>query len=201
MPAMAAVMKPRFFKSTTEFRKWLSKNHATATELWVGYYKAGTGSTGMTYMQSVEEALCFGWIDGIRKSIDDKSYTNRFTPRKPTSTWSAVNITLVEKLIAENRMTQAGLTAYSARKDSNSAIYSYEKRPDRFPAELEERFRKSRRAWNYYQKQPPWYRRTTLHWVTSAKKEETRLRRLAKLIEDSSVGQWIGPLARPAKSG
>lgn len=193
-------MTPRFFKTPADFRKWLVKNHAKSTELWVGYYKAGCGKQGMTYKESVEEALCFGWIDGIRKSVDEFSYTNRFTPRKPTSTWSAINIKLVKKLITEERMTSAGLAAYKSRKEAKSGIYSYEKRPESFASTMERQFRRHKLAWRYFESQPAWYRRTCIHWVTSAKREETRAKRLAALISDSESGHWIGPLKRPGKS-
>lgn len=193
-------MKPTFFSTPDEFRKWLAKNHAKFEELVVGFYKKGSGKPSMTWPESVAEALCFGWIDGIRRSLDDDSYTIRFTPRKPTSTWSAINVKLVEKLIAEKRMRAPGLKAFQMRKAGKTAVYSYENRPQAFDPAMERAFKKNKQAWTYFEAQPPWYRRTCVHWVTSAKKEETRAKRLVTLISDSEAGRWIGPLKRPSKS-
>lgn len=194
-------MKPTFFSTPDEFGKWLAKNHAKSEELVVGFHKKGSGKPSITWPESVEEALCFGWIDGIRRSYDEDSYTIRFTPRKPTSTWSAINIKLVEKLIAEKRMRAPGLKAFQSRKAEKSAVYSYENRPQSFDPAMERTFKKNKQAWKYFEAQPPWYRRTCIHWVTSAKREETRAKRLATLISDSEAGRWIGPLKRPVKSG
>lgn len=193
-------MKPTFFPTPDEFRKWLAKNHAKTEELVVGFHKKGSGKPSITWPESVEEALCYGWIDGIRRSYDEDSYTIRFTPRRATSTWSAVNVRLAEKLIAEKRMRPPGLKAFQARSAAKTAIYSYESRPQTFDPAMERIFKKTQMAWKYFAAQPPWYRRTCVHWVMSAKKEETRAKRLATLVSESAAGQWIGPLKRPSKS-
>jgi uncharacterized protein YdeI (YjbR/CyaY-like superfamily) len=189
-------MKPTFFKSPVDFRKWLEKHHATAQELWVGFHKKASGKPSITWPESVDEALCFGWIDGIRKSVDDVSYTIRFTPRKPRSVWSAVNIKRVEELNRQGRMRPAGHKAHEARIEKKSGIYSYEQRK----AELEEpygkRLRQNKEAWTFFQAQPPSYRKAANWWVLSAKKEETRIKRLEKLIEDSSQGLRIPQFTR-----
>lgn len=190
-----------FFKSPPDFRKWLANNHATSAELFVGFYKRETERASITWPESVEEALCYGWIDGVRKRIDDESYTIRFTPRTPTSTWSAINIKLAEKLVAEKRMQPSGLAAFKARKAIKSGIYSYENRPHSLSAEFEKAFKKNKKAWAYFEAQPPWYRRTSIYWVMSAKKEETRLSRLATLISDCKLHRAIKPLrvAKPSQ--
>src|SRR3954465_6317392 len=188
-------MKPRFFRSPEEFRRWLQVNHATATELWVGFYKKDSGNRSITWPQSVDEALCVGWIDGIRKRLDGDSYVIRFTPRKPASIWSAVNIKRMGARQAEGRVPPAGAAAFARRRDDKSAIYSYERR---HTAELTDeharRFQANAAAWEFFQAQPPWYRRTATHWVISAKKEETREKRLATLIDDSAHGRTIAQL-------
>ena len=189
-------MEPIFFEMPAEFRRWLKKNHAKIAALWVGFYKRSTGKPSLTWPESVEEALCFGWIDGIRKSIDATSYMIRFTPRKPASTWSAINIKTVTRLIEEGRMQPAGVAAFKARKDHKSGIYSYENRPQTLDPAYEKTFRRNKAAWAYFEKRPPWYRRTASYWVMSAKKEETRARRLATLIADSAEGRPIGPMRR-----
>lgn len=188
-------MKPRFFKTAADFNKWLAKNHDKVDELWVGYYKKSSGRKGMTYPESVEEALCYGWIDGLRKSVDEISYANRFTPRKPSSNWSETNITTVKRLIKEGRMAPAGLRAYEARKSGGSKVYS---RADRQPLspEFERELRADNIAWRFFQSQPPGYRRLAAHWVMDAKRAETRLKRLATLIDDSAHGRLIKPLRR-----
>lgn len=192
-------MTPRFFKTPAEFNRWLAKNHQKADELWVGYYKKGTGKPSMTWPESVEEALCYGWIDGLRKSIDEKSYMIRFTPRKPTSNWSAVNIRTVKRLIQENRMKEPGLQAYRRRDPAKPAVYSFENRKVLAPA-YKSRLKANTAAWAFFQSQPPWYRRTAGHWVMDAKREETRLKRLRQLIEDSAAGRTIKPLTRKTGS-
>jgi uncharacterized protein YdeI (YjbR/CyaY-like superfamily) len=189
--------KAVFFRRPSELRKWFRKHHASAAELWVGYYKKATGKPSMTWPESVQEALCFGWIDGIRKSLDEESYCNRFTPRRPRSNWSDINIKLVEKLTAEGRMTKAGLEAFAARSEAKSGVYTYEEKQKELTLDkkLERELKKNKAAWHYWEAQPPWYRRTTSRWIMSAKKEETKLRRLAALIEDSAKGRPIGPIA------
>jgi uncharacterized protein YdeI (YjbR/CyaY-like superfamily) len=191
-------MGPVFFATPADFRAWLEANHEKQAELLVGFYKVGSGRPSITWPESVDEALCFGWIDGVRRSLDAKSYTIRFTPRQPRSNWSAINIKRVEELRAAGKMTEAGLRAFEQRSDDKSAVYSYEQRQNaKLPPEFEARFQASSEAWSYFQAQPPWYRRTATYWVTSAKREETRRRRLDTLIADSAAGRSIGPLTRP----
>jgi len=187
-------MKPTFFETPAKFRKWLEKHHETATELLVGFYKVGSGHKSITWPESVDQALSFGWIDGVRRRIDDESYSIRFTPRKRSSNWSAVNIRRVAELEKLGLMAPAGRRAFEARSEAKSAIYAYENAPRTLPAEAEKRFRANRKAWEFFSAQPPWYRRVTIYWVLSAKKEETRERRLATLIEDSANGRRIGLL-------
>jgi uncharacterized protein YdeI (YjbR/CyaY-like superfamily) len=176
----------RFFKSPSAFRKWLAANHSKSKELCVGFYKKNSGKPSITWPESVDEALCFGWIDGIRKKFDDESYVIRFTPRKPQSVWSAVNIRNVERLINEKRMQPAGLKAYAARKEYRSGIYSYEQRPAELVEPYASKFKSNKAAWKFFQAQPPYYRKTMNWWIVSAKQEETRLKRLEKLIEESA---------------
>jgi uncharacterized protein YdeI (YjbR/CyaY-like superfamily) len=182
-------VEPTFFATPAEFRAWFEANHADTPELLVGYYKKGTGRPSITWPESVDEALCFGWIDGIRRRIDDESYSIRFTPRRPRSIWSAVNIRRAGELIEAGRMTPAGLAAFEARDDDRSAIYSYEQR---FTAELdpeqEARLRADPEVWERFQSRSPSWRRAAIYWVTSAKKAETRERRLAKLIAGGEPG-------------
>lgn len=180
-------MKPRFFKTPAEFRKWLATNHAKVDELVVGFHRVGSGKGGPRLPEAVEESLCFGWIDGKGQRIDETSYSVRFTPRRPRSFWSKVNIARVKHLIEEGRMQPAGLKAYKARSGERSGAYSFEQAeiPD-FDAVLLKRFKAKKAAWDFYNDQPPGYKRTIRHWVVSAKKEETRLRRLKRLIEVSS---------------
>jgi len=187
--------KPRFFAGPAAFRRWLARHHETKSELWVGFHKRATGKPSLTWPESVDEALCFGWIDGIRKRIDDESYTIRFTPRQPTSTWSAVNLRRMEELLAAQRVAPAGRAAYERRSAARSGIYSYEQRAAaRFDATAERRFRAAKRAWAFFQAQAPWYRKTATYWVVSAKREATRERRLAQLIAASAAGRPIPPL-------
>ncbi len=192
-------MDVRFFETPAEFRAWLEANHETATELWVGFHKKGSGRPSMTWPEAVDQALCFGWIDGIRKSVDASSYTNRFTPRKPTSTWSTVNVEMVARGTDQGLMRPAGLRAFEARDAANSGVYSFEQRPQDLPPAYAERFQENGPAWAFFQAQPPGYRRTATFWVLSAKREGTRLKRLATLVDDSAHGRRIGLLARPSK--
>ncbi len=194
-------MTPRFFETPAELRAWFEEHHATAKELLVGFYKKGSGRPSITWPESVDQALCFGWIDGVRRGIDEMSYSIRFTPRKPRSIWSAVNIKRARELIELGLMTPAGLKALEQRADERSAIYAYEQREAaRLDEEAERQFRANQRAWDFFQAQPPSYRRTALWWVISAKREETRASRLATLIEDSANGRTIRPLTRPPKA-
>ena len=187
----------KYFATPAEFRKWLVANHAKAQELWVGFYKKESGRPSITWPESVDEALCVGWIDGIRKRLDDESYVIRFTPRKAQSTWSAVNIARVAELTREGRMRPAGLAAFERRSEAKSAIYSYEqKETAAFDEEAERQFRSNAKAWEFFQSQPPWYRRTATHKVLSAKREETRQKRLATLIADSAAGRRLRELDR-----
>ena len=189
-------MKVQFFETRDAFRRWLKKNHAKVDELYVGFYKKASGRKTVEYHEAVEEALCFGWIDGVRKSIDDISYTNRFSPRKPRSKWSRINIARVERLIKEGRMDTSGLDVYQARDTRREAGYSFEQRdaPEFTPAQTK-RFRGNRAAWKFWEAQPPGYRRLATFYVISAKREETRLRRLEQLIADSEAGRRLGILA------
>ena len=191
-------MKPLFFESPAQWRTWLEENHDKAREVWVGFYKKSSGRPTITWPQAVDEALCFGWIDGVRKSIDEESYTNRFTPRKPVSNWSAVNIRRVGELTLAGRMTPAGLAAFDRRAEARSRIYSYEQRHTAALEDAQEQqFRANPKAWDYFQARPPSYRKAAVWWVVSAKREETRARRLAQLIEDSSNQRTIAPLTPP----
>jgi uncharacterized protein YdeI (YjbR/CyaY-like superfamily) len=191
-------IKPLFFATPADFRRWLEEHHASARELWVGFYKKGSGRPSITWPESVDEALCAGWIDGVRKSLDAESYVIRFTPRKASSIWSAVNIKRMAELIEQGRVLPAGLAAFEKRSDEKSAVYAYEQRKTaELDAAAQERFRAHGKAWDYFQAQPPWYRRTASWWVISAKKEETRQKRLAVLIEASAQERWIPGLSRP----
>jgi uncharacterized protein YdeI (YjbR/CyaY-like superfamily) len=188
---------PIFFATVGELRDWLERNHATATELFVGFYKRGSGKASITWQELVDEELCFGWIDGVRKGIDDLSYSNRITPRKPRSTWSAINIARAKELIRLGRMRPAGLKAFERRTEERSAIYSDEQRKDaRLEPQAEKAFRANKKAWAFFQAQPPSYQRAAIWWVISARREETRQKRLATLIRESQNGLTIGPLSR-----
>jgi uncharacterized protein YdeI (YjbR/CyaY-like superfamily) len=190
---------PTFFATTAEFRSWLERHHASRRELLVGFHKKGSGRPSITWPESVDEALCFGWIDGVRRSLGDDAYTIRFTPRQARSTWSAVNVRRARELIAEGRMTPAGLAAFEARGDDRTAIYSYEQRhAATLDDEQERRFRAAAEAWEWFQSRPPSYRRAAIHWVTSAKRPETRERRLQTLIEDCAAGRNVKPLRPPS---
>jgi uncharacterized protein YdeI (YjbR/CyaY-like superfamily) len=194
-------VKPKFFKSPNDLQKWFANHHATKTELLVGYYKKDSGKKSITWPESVDEALCVGWIDGIRRRVDDLSYTIRFTPRRARSVWSAVNIRRVQELIAQARMQPEGLKAFAARKEYRSGIYSYEQRPQDLPAPYAKQLRKNKAAWEFFHAQAPSYRKAATWWLLSAKKEETRLKRLEQLIEHSSHQQSISQFlrAKPVK--
>jgi uncharacterized protein YdeI (YjbR/CyaY-like superfamily) len=184
-------MTPTFFQTPAAFREWLERHHASSDVLLVGYYKKGSGKPSITWPESVDEALCYGWIDGVRKSIDDASYTIRFTPRKPGSIWSSVNIKRAQALIEQGRMHPAGLKAYQVRKENKSGIYSYEQRSVELPEPYSRLLKKNKTAWSFFQTQPPSYRKAISWWIVSAKKEETRLKRLEKLMEYSARGQRL----------
>jgi len=181
-------MSPTYFPSPAAFRAWLLEHHATATELVVGYHKTGTGTPSMTWTESVREALCVGWIDGIRRRVDDSRYTIRFTPRKKGSIWSAVNVKHVEELIAAGLMEPAGLRAFEARSPARSGVYAFEQEQVELPLEFVARFKKQKKAWAWFEAAAPSYRRPAIWWVISAKREETRERRLQTLIECSAEG-------------
>jgi uncharacterized protein YdeI (YjbR/CyaY-like superfamily) len=188
---------PVYFATPAAFRAWLRKNHGRAGELLVGFHKRAGGAHSMTWPESVDEALCYGWIDGVRRRVDDRRYTIRFTPRKKRSIWSAVNVKRAKELIAEGRMAPAGLAAFEARGDDRTAIYSYEQRKDAaFDPDQLRAFRGNPKAWSFFGVQAPWYRRAATHWVTSAKRRETRERRLAELIRESASGRRVRPLRR-----
>lgn len=188
------VRSPRFFRTPAEFRRWLAAHHATAADLWVGFHRRATGRPSITWPESVDEALCVGWIDGMRKSLDAERYAIRFSPRKPTSIWSAVNTRRAKELIAAGRMRPAGLKAFEARRANRSGVYSFEQRSTALPPKYAAKLRANAAASAYFAAKPPWYRRTAVWWVVSAKREETRLRRLAQLIEESARGRHIKPL-------
>jgi len=188
---------PRFFKTAAALRKWLEKNHDKLDEQWVGFYKVGTGKASINWQQSVDEALCFGWIDGLRKKVDEEAYKIRFTPRRKRSVWSAKNIASANELIAAGRMRPPGLRAFKERTEDKSGAGSNEQKEKlALGPEYEKLFKKNRAAWAYYQEQAPWYRRTSARWVMAAKKEETRWRRLGQLIEHSAAQRAIPPLDR-----
>jgi uncharacterized protein YdeI (YjbR/CyaY-like superfamily) len=182
---------PTFFKTPNALRKWFAKHAAKETELWVGFYKVGSGKASITWPESVDEALCCGWIDGIRKTIDEHSYTIRFTPRKKTSVWSAINIKRVDVLTAEKRMQSAGLEAFAHRRENRSGIYAYEQRRAEFDEPYLGIIKRNKAAWTFFVAQPPGYRKLAVWWIVSAKKEETRLKRLDTLIELSAQGKRL----------
>jgi uncharacterized protein YdeI (YjbR/CyaY-like superfamily) len=185
------VTERRFFATPAEFRAWLAAHHTTHSELHVGFHKVGSGRPSITWPQSVREALCFGWIDGVRRRIDEHSYEIRFTPRKPSSTWSAVNIRLANELIESGEMESAGGAAFDARTEKRSRIYSYEQAEHGLSADYEQRLRADAKAAAFFDARPPSYRRAASHWVMSAKRPETRERRIATLIENSRDGLLI----------
>jgi uncharacterized protein YdeI (YjbR/CyaY-like superfamily) len=194
-------LKPHFFPSPAALREWLEEHHAETKELWVGLYKRDSGRPSITWPEAVDGALCFGWIDGLRKSVDALSYKIRFMPRKPRSIWSAVNVRRATELSNLGLMHSAGLGAFEKREGNRSEIYSYEQRKAaKLPSAYEKRFRTRPAAWKFFQAQAPWYQRTSSWWVISAKKEETRLKRLATLIEDSEHQRTLAALIRPPKA-
>lgn len=188
-------MQPTFFAKPVDFRKWLQKHHTKEKELLAGFYKVSSGKASITWPQSVDEALCFGWIDGVRRNIDADSYCIRFTPRKPGSTWSAVNIKKIQELTASGLMQPAGLEAYSKRAESKSKIYSYEKEPVALSKAYEKIFKTNKKAWKFFQSRPAWYQRVATHRIMTAKQEATQLKRLEQLIKDSEAGKKIKELS------
>jgi uncharacterized protein YdeI (YjbR/CyaY-like superfamily) len=191
---------PIYFGSPQEFYDWLEENHQTADEVYVGFHKQHTGKRAMSWSEAVDQALCFGWIDGRVNKIDDDRYMQRFTPRKPTSNWSKVNVEKIARLIEEGRMRPAGLAAFEKRKDYRTGVYSFERESWELPAEYDAALRANTAAAGYFDGRPPSYRRAAIHWVLSAKREETRERRLAQLIEDSANGVDVKPLRRPERA-
>jgi uncharacterized protein YdeI (YjbR/CyaY-like superfamily) len=190
-------VNPTFFATPSAFRTWLEEHHQTAQELWVGFYKTSSGKPSITWPEAVDQALCFGWIDGVRKGIDDSSYTIRFTPRKPQSIWSTVNVKRAQELAQLGLMSPAGLKAFEERDQKKSGLYSYEQRKSsQLDPAYEEQFKANQKAWDFFQSKPPSYQQPAIWWVMSAKQEETRLKRLARLIEDSEHGRTIPPLTR-----
>ena len=178
-------MKLKFFSQQSDFRKWLEKNHKTETELLVGFHKVDSAKPSMTWSQSVDEALCFGWIDGVRRSIDKESYCIRFTPRRKTSTWSAINIGKVEELIRQGLMKPAGLEVFKHRKEEKSRVYSFESETKTLESRLEKRFKANKKAWKFFMAQAPSYRKVILHYIMSAKQESTQLKRLGRVVAES----------------
>ena len=196
---MPSKPRPKFFATPAAFRAWLEEHHTTAAELLVGFYKKSSGKPSITWPESVDEALCFGWIDGIRRSLGANAYTIRFTPRKPTSSWSAINVARVEELTAAGRMAPAGLAAHGRRTAARTGIYAYERNAAAKLAPAQDaQLRANKQASAFFDAQPPWYQRTAIHWVISAKREDTRAKRLAELIADSAAGRAIKQLRRPA---
>ena len=192
--------EPTFFATAGEFRRWLEANHDTAPELLVGFWKKGSGRPSIDWPQARDQALCFGWIDGVRKSLGPSSYTIRFTPRRKGSVWSNVNLERYQALAAQGLMTPAGARAYDEGKE-NKSHYAYESELRELTEEELRQFRADAAAWADWEKRPPGYRKVVLHWITRAKRPETRARRLAALIEDSAAGRKIGPMDISRKSG
>jgi uncharacterized protein YdeI (YjbR/CyaY-like superfamily) len=199
---MADTPPAKFFRTPAEFRRWLERHHAGETQLWVGFFKKGSGKGGLTYAEAVEEALCHGWIDGLVHGRDAESYMQRFTPRKPKSIWSAVNLKKVEVLTRAGRMAPSGLQAHASRDTKRAGLYSFENRHVVLSTALVTRFQARKRAWKFFEAQPPGYRRIAAFWVMSAKREETRERRFAQLLADSANGVRVPSLSgkpSPAK--
>lgn len=191
--------KVTFFSTQSLFRQWLAKNHARSVELWVGFHKKNSGKKSISYAEALDEALCFGWIDGVRKSVDESSYTIRFTPRRSKSIWSRVNTLRAEELSKLGRMKPSGHEAFALRDPQRSGIYSFETSAGKLAEVYESKFRAKKRAWEFFQNQPPGYRKLATFWVMSAKKDETRLRRLKQLISDSAEARRLGIMASKAK--
>lgn len=184
-------MKPVFFPTPVDFRNWLEEHHATTDELVVGYYKVKSRKPSITWPESVDEAICFGWIDGVRRAVDEESYSVRFTPRRSGSIWSAVNIKKAEELTKNGRMQPAGIASYKQRTESNSKVYSYENKPKPLSAAFKKQFMEDGKAWAFFTAQAPWYKRTITFWMMSAKQEKTRVRRLEKVIAASREGERL----------
>lgn len=192
MPAAAPAAPPTFFATAAEFRRWLEKHHAKATELHVGFYKKSAGKPGMTYKESVDEALCFGWIDGVVRKLDEERFTHRFTPRRPGSIWSNVNVGHVARLTTAGRMHAAGLAAFAARRADRTGIYAFEaKQPAPLSPALARQIRANPAAWKFFSAQAPWYQRKVAFWLARAKQPATQARRLARLIAEAEAGRQV----------
>ena len=192
----AALPRPTHFASPEAFRRWLRQNHASAAELWVGFHKKATGRPSITWPESVDQALCFGWIDGLRRGVDESSYMIRFTPRRRGSVWSAVNVRRYRELEASGKLARAGREAFADRRENRSGIYSYENRRERLDEPYATRLRRNRRAARFFESQPPSYRRAAIWWVVSAKQEATRRRRLERLVRESAAGRRLPQFTR-----
>jgi uncharacterized protein YdeI (YjbR/CyaY-like superfamily) len=193
------MMKPKFFSSAAQFHDWLVKNYDQKDELLIGFHKKTSGKKSITYPEALDEALCFGWIDGVRKRLNETSYTIRFTPRRANSIWSRVNMRHIERLKREGRMQNGGLAAFARRDEKRTAVYAFENKPRELSAEFQKKFQANKQAWEFWKKQPPFYTKTCSFWVMSAKKEETQLRRLEQLIEDSARGERVGLMTNKEK--
>ena len=193
-------MKPKFFNTPAEFREWLEQNHDTASELLILFHKKASGKQSITYPEALDEALCFGWIDGVRKKLNETSYVQRFTPRKPRSIWSNINVNHVERLKKAGRMHASGLAAYERRDPERTGIYSFENDPAKLAPEFEKKFRANKKAWKFFEEQPAYYKRLMIFRTMAAKKDETRMRRLDQLIECSANGHRVGLLTGATKS-
>lgn len=184
-------MKPNFFPTQEDFRKWLEENYDKKDEIIVGFYNVKSGKGGMSWSEAVDQALCFGWIDSVRRKVDEESYSNRFTPRRPTSNWSAVNIEKVRVLTEKGLMMPQGIAAFEKRKEEKSVVYAYENEAKDFFEEFEKRFKANKTAWEFFGKQANWYKKQKIYWVMSAKQEATREKRLEKLIAESAAGKRV----------
>ena len=187
-------MKPRFFSTPEKFREWLERNHDSASELLLGFHKKSSAKKSITYPEALDEALCYGWIDGVRKNLDETSYTIRFTPRKARSIWSLVNVRHVERLTKAGHMRPPGIEAYARRDPKLTGIYAFENRPRELSPEFEKAFRKNKTAWSFFEKQPAGYKRLVIFRVMEAKKAETQLKRFKELVEVSEKGLRLGIL-------
>jgi uncharacterized protein YdeI (YjbR/CyaY-like superfamily) len=191
-------MKIVHFSSQKEFRSWLAENHSRCSELFVGFYKKSSRKKGATYSEALDEALCYGWIDGVRRSIDADSYMIRFTPRKSKSIWSLVNVRHADRLQKAGKMAEAGIKAFAARQAHRTGIYAFEQKRPGLSAKYKKQFRANTSAWQFFSKQAPWYQRTAGYWVVCANQEETRLRRLARLMDNSANGRRLDQLTPKA---
>jgi uncharacterized protein YdeI (YjbR/CyaY-like superfamily) len=193
------IMKPKFFSSAEQFHNWLLKNHAKKDELLIGFHKKASGKKSITYPEALDEALCFGWIDGVRQRLNETSYTQRFTPRRAKSIWSRINVNHVERLRKEGRMQEAGLAEFAKRDEKRTGVYAFENAPRELSPEFQKEFQANKKAWESWKTQPTYFKKVTSFWVMSAKKEETQLRRLNRLIESLEKGERLGMVVPKAK--